>query len=139
NLHTFSSSIMLANAVLLAADPGLTDTVIISHVLGGRTEEYEILVRRYNNLLYKTAHGILTKEEDIEDVMQEAYIRGFKKLDQFKGEAKFSTWLTRILINCALQQANRLKNTNQVSLESSDDLDLESIQEIPEDSAREEI
>ena len=82
---------MLANAVLLARDQNLTDEAIISRVLLGETEDYEILVRRYNNLLYKTARGILSAENDIEDVMQEAYIRGYEKLGQFRQEAKFST------------------------------------------------
>jgi RNA polymerase sigma factor (sigma-70 family) len=108
---------MLANAVHLAADQTLTDEAIISQVLHGKTEEYEILVRRYNNLLYKTARGILSAENDIEDVMQEAYIRGYEKLGQFRQEAKFSTWLTRILINCALQHLNKLKGRTHLSLD----------------------
>jgi len=100
---------MLSNVVSLAVDLSLTDDIIISRVLLGKTEEYEILVRRYNNMLYKTARGILSKENDIEDAMQEAYLKSFEKLHQFRKEAKFSTWLTRILINCALQQVNKLK------------------------------
>ena len=74
--------------------------------------------RRYNSLFYKTARGILSKEEDIEDVMQEAYIRGFEKLHQFRKEARFSTWLGRILINCALQHLNKLKKKHHVSIEA---------------------
>jgi RNA polymerase sigma factor (sigma-70 family) len=108
---------MLANAVHLAADPTLTDETIISSVLHGKTEDYEILVRRYNNLLYKTARGILSVENDIEDVMQEAYIRSYEKLAQFRQEAKFSTWLTRILINCALQHLNKIKGKAHLSLD----------------------
>jgi RNA polymerase sigma factor (sigma-70 family) len=87
-------------------------------VLAGHTEEYEILIRRYNKLLYKSARGILHGEKDIEDVMQETYIRGYEKLYQFKSEAKFSTWLTRILINCALQHASKSKRRQLLSLES---------------------
>jgi RNA polymerase sigma factor (sigma-70 family) len=109
---------MLANAVHLAADHSLTDETIISRVLHGKTEDYEILVRRYNNLLYKTARGILSVENDIEDVMQEAYIRGYEKLGQFRQEAKFSTWLTRILINCALQHLHKLKGREHLSLDT---------------------
>lgn len=109
---------MLANAVHLAADQTLTDETIISRVLHGKTEDYEILVRRYNNLLYKTARGILSGENDIEDVMQEAYIRGYEKLGQFRQEAKFSTWLTRILINCALQHLHKLKGREHISLDA---------------------
>ena len=85
---------MLSNVVSLAADQSLTDDIIISRVLLGKTEEYEILVRRYNNMLYKTARGILSQGNDIEDAMQEAYLKGFEKLHQFRKEAKFSTWLT---------------------------------------------
>lgn len=109
---------MLSNVAFLAADKSLTDDVIISRVLLGKREDYEILVRRYNNLLYKTARGILSKEEDVEDVMQEAYIRGFEKLHQFRSEARFSTWLGRILINCALQHLNKLKGKVHVSIDA---------------------
>src|SRR5688572_10485297 len=109
---------MLSNVAFLAADKSLTDEVIISRVLLGNREDYEILVRRYNNLLYKTARGILSKEEDIEDVMQEAYIRGYEKLHQFRKEARFSTWLGRIVINCALQHLNAVKKKNQISIDS---------------------
>ena len=69
--------------------------------------------------------------------MQEAYIRGFEKLHQFRKEARFSTWLGRILINCALQHLNQLKKKNQVSIEALGNADLENLQEetsIPDDN-----
>jgi RNA polymerase sigma factor (sigma-70 family) len=120
---------MLPNVTLLAADTSLTDDLIISRILLGKREYYEILVRRYNNLFYKTARGILSKEEDIEDVMQEAYIRGFEKLHQFRKEARFSTWLGRIVINCALQHLNSLKKKSHVSIEALKNDEMESLQE----------
>jgi RNA polymerase sigma factor (sigma-70 family) len=120
---------MLANVTLLAADRDLTDELIISRILLGKREYYEILVRRYNSLFYKTARGILSKEEDIEDVMQEAYIRGFEKLHQFRKEARFSTWLGRILINCALQHLNQLKKKHHVSLEAIQNEEFNNLQE----------
>lgn len=125
---------MIANVVLLASDRSLTDDIIISRVLNGKTEEYEILVRRYNNLLYKTARGILVKETDIEDAMQEAYLRAFEKLHQFRKEARFSTWLTRILINCALRQVNKLKK-EPLRMDDLEIDDLESLQEIQEETS----
>jgi len=128
---------MLANAVLLAADQNLTDDTVISRVLLGKKEDYEILVRRYNNLLYKTARGILSEEPDIEDVMQEAYIRGFEKLSQFRKEAKFSTWLTRILINCALRHVNKLKGREHLSLDALPGADIGNLQEVPEETSPE--
>jgi RNA polymerase sigma factor (sigma-70 family) len=120
---------MLANVTLLAADRDLTDDLIISRILLGKREYYEILVRRYNSLFYKTARGILSKEEDIEDVMQEAYIRGFEKLHQFRKEARFSTWLGRILINCALQHLNKLKKNHHVSIEALENQEFNNLQE----------
>lgn len=125
---------MLANATLLAADISLTDDAIISRVLLGKTDEYEILIRRYNNLLYKTAKGILTEENDVEDVMQEAYIRGYEKLHQFRKEARFPTWLTRILINCALQQLSKLKGRQLLSLDVLERNDINSLQETQDES-----
>jgi RNA polymerase sigma factor (sigma-70 family) len=127
---------MLSNVTFLAADKSLTDDAIINRVLLGKREYYEILVRRYNNLLYKTARGILSKEEDVEDVMQEAYIRGFEKLHQFRREARFSTWLGRILINCALQHLNKLKGNVHVSIDTLGGNELEAIveEETPEAS-----
>ena len=122
---------MLANAVLLAADSSLTDDIVIARILQGNKEDYEILVRRYNSQLYKTARGILVKEEDIEDVMQEAYIRGYEKLRQFRKEARFSTWLTRILINCALEQVNKLKGREHLSMDALHKSDINRLQEIP--------
>jgi len=114
---------MLPNVTRLAADTSLTDDLIISRILLGKR------VRRYNNLFYKTARGILSKEEDIEDVMQEAYIRGFEKLHQFRKEAKFSTWLGRIVINCALQHLNKFKMKSYISLDTLEGKEIDKLQE----------
>jgi RNA polymerase sigma factor (sigma-70 family) len=120
---------MLTNAALLASDASLTDDLIITRVLLGKRDYYEILVRRYNNLLYKMARGILSKEEDVEDVMQEAYIRGYEKLHQFRSEARFSTWLGRILINCALQHLNKAKGNVHVSIDALGKNEMETLAE----------
>lgn len=125
---------MLPNAVTLAADTSLADGTIISAVLNGKRDDYEILIRRYNSMLYKTARGILTDEADIEDVMQEAYIRGFEKLHQFRSEAKFSTWLTRILINCALQQAAKLKGKQLIDIGKIEEEGYEELSETQNES-----
>lgn len=130
---------MLANVTLLAADSTLTDELIISRILLGKREYYEILVRRYNNLFYKTARGILSDEDDIEDVMQEAYIRGFEKLHQFRKEARFSTWLARILINCALQHLNKLKRKSYVSIDELESEEMDCLQENTHDENNAEV
>src|SRR5262245_49280927 len=77
----------------------LSDEEILGRVKGGETSLFEILMRRYNQRLYRVARSILRTEHEAEDVMQEAYVNAYAHLDQFAGRAKFSTWLTRIAVH----------------------------------------
>lgn len=86
----------------------MTDEIIIERILKGETELFEILVRRYNQILYRTVRSYLNDESEIEDVMQETYINAFQKLYQFSNKSLFSTWLIRIGINEALQKNRKL-------------------------------
>jgi RNA polymerase sigma-70 factor (ECF subfamily) len=81
----------------------LTDEVIVDRVRAGDIGLYEILIRRHNQRLYRTIRAILRRDEDVEDVMQQAYVDAYRHLDQFRGTAKFSTWLTRIAVNRAIR------------------------------------
>lgn len=78
------------------------DEGIVTRVLAGERELYEVLVRRHNQRLYRTARAILRNDAEIEDVMQDAYVQAFAHLAQFRAEARFSTWLTRIAVHVAL-------------------------------------
>lgn len=62
------------------------------------------LVRRLNPRLFRVARGIVASDADAEDVVQETYLKAFAQLDRFRGEARFSTWITRIAINTARMQ-----------------------------------
>jgi RNA polymerase sigma-70 factor (ECF subfamily) len=86
---------------------GWTDEQVVERVLAGDTEVYEIIMRRYNQRLYRVARGILHDDHEAEDVMQQAYVRAFEHLNQFEGRAKFSTWLTRIAVHEALARLHR--------------------------------
>ena len=86
----------------VAADE-LTDEAIVERVRNGDIALYEILVRRHNQRLYRTIRAILRDDRDVEDVMQQAYVDAFTHLDQFRGAARFSTWLTRIAVNRAIR------------------------------------
>lgn len=81
---------------------GWSDEEIVSRVREGETALYEIIVRRYNQRLYRVARAILRDDSEAEDVMQDAYVRAFQYLHQFEGRAPFSTWLTRIAVHEAL-------------------------------------
>ncbi|WP_411031982.1 RNA polymerase sigma factor [Spongiimicrobium sp. 3-5] len=80
----------------------LSDEQVVKRVLAGEKELYELLMRRYNQKLYRVVIGYLRDKQDIEDVMQEAYLKAYEKLYQFRFDASFSTWLIRIAINEAL-------------------------------------
>lgn len=72
------------------------------------------LVRRYNQRLYRVARGVVSSNAEAEDVVQEAYARAFTGLDGFRGEAAFSTWLTRIALNEAYSRLRRQRPTVEV-------------------------
>jgi RNA polymerase sigma-70 factor (ECF subfamily) len=83
------------------------DADLIQQVLGGNTAVFELLMRRYNERVYRAARSIVRDEDEAEDVMQQAYVNAFTHLRQFNGSAQFSTWLTRIAVNEALARVRR--------------------------------
>jgi RNA polymerase sigma-70 factor (ECF subfamily) len=91
----------------LTTQSELQDEVVVSRVLAGETALFEILMRRYNQRLYRVSRVILRDDGEAEDVMQDAYVRAYEHLNQFAGKAAFSTWLTRIAIHEALARKRR--------------------------------
>ena len=88
-------------------DADQSDTAVIDQVLRGQTALFELLMRRYNERVYRAARSIVRDDQEAEDVMQQAYVNAFTHLGQFNGSARFSTWLTRIAINEALARVRR--------------------------------
>jgi RNA polymerase sigma-70 factor, ECF subfamily len=93
---------------------GVSDEEVVARVRAGETALYEIIMRRYNQRLYRVAVAILRNDAEAEDVMQEAYVRAYEHLHQFAGEAKFSTWLTKIAVNEALGRLRRRGRTEDL-------------------------
>ena len=93
--------------------------------------EFEALMRRHNRMLFRTARAILHDDAEAEDALQDAYVLAYQAMGKFRGEAKVSTWLARIVANEALQRLRKSKRRNAiVPLRSSDN--VEEINEIPE-------
>lgn len=88
-----------------------SDIEVVEHVLAGDKQMFEILLRRYNQRIYRVIRSYITSDEETQDIMQEAYVKAYTKLDQFKNQAAFSTWLIRIAINEALQEIRKKKRT----------------------------
>src|SRR5688500_17591955 len=116
----------MSQAVMTATAAELSDETIVDRVRGGDTALYEILVRRHNQRLYRTIRAILRDDRDVEDVMQQAYIDAYQHLDQFRGTAKFSTWLTRIAVNRAIGNGQgERRRRSVVSRDAAADLAIE--------------
>lgn len=98
----------------------LRDEELVQRIRAGETGLFELVMRRYNQRLYRTARAIVKDDSLAEDVMQEAYLQAFAHLGQFEGQARFSTWLTRIAVHAALarvRQSRRLADFDLVSEE----------------------
>ncbi|HEX6802777.1 MAG TPA: RNA polymerase sigma factor [Terriglobales bacterium] len=84
-----------------------SDEQVVGRVLAGDSALYELLMRRYNQRLYRVARAILRDDAEAEDVMQDTYVRAYQHLADFEGRAMFSTWLTRIAVHEALARSRR--------------------------------
>src|SRR5436305_1757156 len=80
----------------------LSDADVVHRVLAGETALFEIIMRRYNQRIYRAVRAITRNEHEAEDAMQQAYVNAYAHLHQFAERSSFSTWLTRIAINEAL-------------------------------------
>src|SRR5947209_11441697 len=97
-------------------DQQLTDEQIVERVLAGDTSLFEVIMRRYNQRLYRAARAITRSDSEAEDVLQDAYVRAFQHLGQFQGRAAFGAWLTRIAVNEAigrLRQSKRFESLEE--------------------------
>src|SRR6516164_85390 len=90
------------------ADAGdRSEEELIRRVQSGERERFYELVRPYERRVYAAAFAILRNEADAEDAAQEAILKAFKHIRQFRAEAKFSTWLIQIAVNEARMRRRR--------------------------------
>jgi len=99
------------------AAPSMTisDELAISAVLGGERAHFEVLMRRYNQRLFRTARAILKDDAEAEDAVQQTYLGAYSKLAQYRGDAPFGAWLTRIVVHESLRR--RKKRSRLVDLQ----------------------
>jgi RNA polymerase sigma-70 factor (ECF subfamily) len=79
-----------------------SDAELVSLALAGNDLAFAQIMRRYNRLLFRTARSILKNDDDTQDALQDAYMRGWRALASFRADARLSTWLVRIVVNEAL-------------------------------------
>jgi RNA polymerase sigma-70 factor (ECF subfamily) len=97
-----------------AAVEGWTDEEVVARVLSGEAAVYEIVMRRYNQRLYRVIRSIVRDDHETEDVIQDTYVRAYRHLHQFARRARFSTWLTRIAVHESLARLRRRAGTDQL-------------------------
>jgi RNA polymerase sigma-70 factor (ECF subfamily) len=92
----------------------LSDAEIVQRVVAGDQRAFELLMRRYNRPLYRTARSIVKDDAEAEDVLQEAYLLAYRALHSFRGDASLATWLTRIVVNEAIARSRKTARRAQV-------------------------
>ena len=100
--HGVRARLDSATRVGSAASP--SDEELVARVRAGEVHLYEVIIRRHNQRLYRAARAILRDDGEVEDVLQEAYLAAYRSLSSFEQRARFSSWLTRIVVNRALDR-----------------------------------
>ena len=90
--------------------PDEDDLLFVKRVLAGDRRAFESLVRRHERRVFRVTLAVLGNIEDAEEAMQDTFVKAFRHLDQFRREARFTTWLTRIAINEAIQKRSTRKS-----------------------------
>jgi RNA polymerase sigma-70 factor, ECF subfamily len=94
-------------AVLESVHKGLSDVEIARRIAAGNQDAFCLLMRRYNQTLYRAARSILRDDAEAEDAVQETYLLAYRAMGKFRGDAKLSTWLVRIVVNEAIARSRK--------------------------------
>ncbi|MFW6414227.1 MAG: RNA polymerase sigma factor [Verrucomicrobiota bacterium] len=101
-----------------------TDAELIERFNRGEKEVFNILADRYVGRAYQIAYGVLGSREDAEEVAQDVFVRIYKALPRFRGDARFSTWMYRIAMNLARNKYrwNKTRGSQKkISLEETEE------------------
>lgn len=112
------------------------DIWYIERVLKGDTQYFSYFVDKYKDIVFSIALKVLRNREDAEEMAQESFIKAFKSLHTFKGNAKFSTWLYRITYNNCISEVRKkkLKYVSTDEVQISDDVEEMNFDGIPEEN-----
>jgi RNA polymerase sigma-70 factor (ECF subfamily) len=103
----------------------LPDKEVVRRIRAGDGASFELLMRRYNQRIFRVVRSIVRDDDEAEDVVQESYVRAFEHLSRFEGRATFATWLTRIAVNEALARKRRHKVIHYMDLEAPNQANLQ--------------
>jgi RNA polymerase sigma-70 factor (ECF subfamily) len=107
-----------------------TDEELVTRAAEGDADSFNLLIRRWERPIYALAYRTIGREEDARDICQETFLRAYRGLPRFRGQAKFSSWLYRIALNLCRDWARRERRTPVVQApENTDLLELSAVAE----------
>jgi RNA polymerase sigma-70 factor (ECF subfamily) len=107
---------------------GKDDQATVQAVLAGDKEAFGELVALHSHTLFRVAYRITGNEADAEEVVQDAFLRGYRKLESFESRANFGTWIYRIAVHCALDRIKGRRRDETVPLAETPDPESEAVQ-----------
>jgi len=105
------------------AVPKDDEAVLVTSAKSGDVRAFEEMVNRYEPKIFHLAQNITQNREDAEDVVQDAFLKAYEKLDQFQGNSKFYTWLVRIAVNESLMRLRKRRTGRMVSIDEDVETD----------------
>jgi RNA polymerase sigma-70 factor (ECF subfamily) len=109
---------MTADSAQFAVDAVASDDLALLHASkNGDVAAFEQLVKRYDRKLLRIAQSVTRNREDSQDAVQEAFLKAYQHLAEFRGDSQFSTWLIRITVNQSLMKLRKQRATREVSLD----------------------
>jgi RNA polymerase sigma-70 factor, ECF subfamily len=100
-----------------------TELALVKAAQQGDVGAFEQLIKKYDRNVFRIANHITQNREDAEDVVQDAFLKAYQKLDQFQGNSKFYTWIVRIAVNEALMKLRKRKSDKLVSMDEDVETD----------------
>lgn len=94
------------------------DRELVELAVGGDYNAFEQIVRRYQDKAYRLAWSMVKDDDLAADVVQDAFLNVYRKLDTFQGNSKFSSWIYRVIVNAALMKLRKKKRRSEVALEA---------------------
>jgi len=119
------------------------DEYYILQTLNGNVNSYAFLVEKYKHMVYTLTIRIVKNREEAEEISQDVFVKAYEKLNSFKGESKFSTWIYKVAYYASLDSIKRTKRQlNSENIETINEIDFENVQnalQYLQDKERKEI
>ncbi len=130
---------MTGSEIPIAVTPNDSDLLLVERTLGGDQRAYELLVIKYQRRIQRLIGRMVRDVDLVEDIAQDTFIRAYRALHQFRGDAQFYTWLYRIAVNTAKKALMELKRDPTVSesyfqKDHDDETNLPGIEQSTEDT-----